>query len=182
MAAVDQPTFDELVERHGPLVFRVCRAVLRDEHLGSDASQETFVKLWRRLADGADPRHVGGWLRRVAVSTSLDLARRRRAREFATTLDPADEVGEVRDASACGPLERTSLAELERGLERAVRELPEGQRTVFLLRHEGGLPLCEIAAALDVALPTVKTQFARACLKLQRRLAPFDPDAEQDPR
>ena len=54
----------------------------------------------------------------------------------------------------------------------------EGQRTVFLLRHEGGLPLAEVAETLGVALPTVKTQFARACLKLQSRLRPYRPNGE----
>jgi DNA-directed RNA polymerase specialized sigma24 family protein len=57
--------------------------------------------------------------------------------------------------------------------ERALLELPDGQRTVFLLRHEGGLTLAEVADALGVAVPTAKTQFARACLKLQEKLAPF---------
>jgi len=75
MASVLPPTFDELVEQHAPWVFRVCRSILRNEHLGSDASQETFVKLWQRWSRGAVPEHLNSWLRRVAVSTSLDLAR-----------------------------------------------------------------------------------------------------------
>ena len=53
--------------------------------------------------------------------------------------------------------------------------LPEGQRTVFQLRHFGCLPLAEVAETLDLALPTVKTQFARACLRLQSALAPHRP-------
>jgi RNA polymerase sigma factor (sigma-70 family) len=68
--------------------------------------------------------------------------------------------------------------ELRGRFEAALAELPEGQRTVFLLRHDGGLALSEVAETLDVSLPTVKTQFARACLKLQAKLAAFAPDEE----
>ena len=55
------------------------------------------------------------------------------------------------------------------------------QRTVFVLRHSGGLRLREVAETLGLALPTVKTHFARACLKLQTTLAAFDEgSAEED--
>lgn len=171
-----QATFDELVDRHGAQVFRVCRSILRDDHLGSDASQETFVKLWQQLSLGALPDHVQGWLRRVAVSTSLDLVRKRQLRAVVA------EAAVPEATSSERPLEQASLAELERNLGHALTELSEGQRTVFLLRHEGGLALREIANLLGVALPTVKTQFARACLKLQSKLAPFDPDSSEEPR
>jgi len=176
MASTHQPTFDDLVERHAPQVFRVCRSILRDDHLGSDAAQETFVKLWRRLSLGALPEHAQGWLRSVAVSTSLDLVRRRR-------LQTVVEDTESREAPAAArPLEQVSLAELQHDLGLALHELSEGQRTVFLLRHEGGLALREVAEVLGVALPTVKTQFARACVKLQAKLARFDPDLKDGPR
>ena len=157
-------------------MFRVCRSILRDDHLGSDASQETFVKLWQQLSLGSLPEHVQGWLRRVAVSTSLDLVRKRRLRAVAS------DAASAADVSAERPIESASLAELERNLGRALTELSEGQRTVFLLRHEGGLALREIADLLGVALPTVKTQFARACLKLQTKLARFDPDRPEETR
>ena len=52
---------------------------------------------------------------------------------------------------------------------------------MFLLRHQGGLPLSEVARALGLGLPTVKTQFARACLKLQAGLRAFHPDAGSAP-
>jgi RNA polymerase sigma factor (sigma-70 family) len=81
-------------------------------------------------------------------------------------------------ADATAPESEARAAELARRFERALSELSEGQRTVFLLRHSGDLTLSEVAETLDVALPTVKTQFARACLKLQEKLATYRPDRE----
>lgn len=163
--------FENIVAENQGEVLRLCRSILRDEHLGADAAQETFTRLWRRLVEGRGPESSVAWLRRVAVSTSLDVARARRASARETALDES-----IPDARAPG---RDAVeAELSRRFESALAELPEGQRTVFLLRHEGGLPLAEVAATLGVAVPTVKTQFARACLKLQEKLAPFRPDQE----
>jgi len=57
--------FERLVAEHERDVLRVCRSVLRDEHLGRDAAQETFVRLWRALAGGRTPERVAAWLRRA---------------------------------------------------------------------------------------------------------------------
>jgi len=77
--------------------------------------------------------------------------------------------------------ERVAQAELAESFERALERLSDGQRTVFLLRHAGGLRLAEVAETLDVSLSTVKTQFARACLKLQDALRPFEPRPDDEP-
>lgn len=165
--------FDELVARNERGVLRLCRAVLRDEHLGADAAQEAFARLWRRLVarDAPALERPEAWLRSAALGAALDLARRREVRTR-QEVEPAAEPA----APAPTPLARAGERELRERLERALEDLSEGQRTVFLLRHEGGLSLREVAELLGLALPTVKTQFARACLRLQARLAPWRRD------
>lgn len=166
--------FEGTVAEHESTVLRVCRSILRDDHLGADAAQETFLRLWRRLCEDRAPTAQGAWLRRVAVSTSLDVARHRRVRDDAmVTRLRETEPHDVVDLNR--PVDQARRNELDRHLEAAVRRLPEGQRTVFQLRHFGCLPLAEVAETLDLALPTVKTQFARACLRLQSALAPHRP-------
>jgi RNA polymerase sigma-70 factor, ECF subfamily len=168
-----RPPFETLVAEHGPSVSLVCRSILHSDDLARDAAQETFVRLWGRWRSGAMPDEPRAWLSRVAVTTSLDLARRREVRSRA---ESERRVEPDSASSEPSPLSRAAAAELDSELERALVELPEGQRTIFVLRHRGGLPLREIAEALGLALPTVKTQFARACLRLQARLARFGRD------
>jgi len=163
--------YERVVAEHGAAVRRVCGAILRDDALGADAAQEALLRLWRRWCAGDPPDHPGGWLRRVAVSAALDQARRTRAHDAAR----AGAAAETGERTADGPERELAASELERAFRDALERLPEGQRTVFVLRHDGGLRLREVADLLHVALPTVKTQFARACLKLQAALAPFDP-------
>lgn len=159
--------FDALVAQHHHEVLRVCRAILRDDHLSADAAQETFLRLWTRTTRGTAPELAHAWLRKVAVTTSLDLLRRRERHVVDSDVEPM------------APTAATTDAELLARFGRALEELSEGQRTIFLLRHDGELTLSEIAAALDVALPTVKTQFARACVKLQQKLAHYRPSEER---
>ncbi len=161
--------FEHLVAENERGILRLCRAVLRDEHLGADAAQEAFVRLWRRLEQGDAEvlERPAAWLRRVALSAALDLARRREVRAGDV---PAGAARHESGACDPSPLAGAALSELRLRLSAAVDELPEGQRSVFLLRHDGGLALREVAQLLGLALPTVKTQFARACLRLQARL------------
>jgi len=176
---MDTATFDRIVAEYGTPVLRVCRSILRDEHLGADAAQETFVRLWRHASGGRPPRAPGAWLRKAAVSAALDLSRRRASRERATrqVLDAT----RVEDLTASrGPEDEASWRELRRRFDAGLTRLPEGQRTVFLLRHEGGLGLREVADLLGVSLETVKTQFARACVRLQAVLGSLAREATED--
>lgn len=164
--------FEALVERHEATVLRITRAVLRDEHLAFDAGQEALLRLWKRMAAGGaeELREPAAWLRRAALSSALDLARRRDARggerSAADAAEPLDR--------AAAPAADAALAELRAELEACVQALPEGQRTVFRLKHEGGLSLSEVAATLGVSLSTAKTHFARAAVRLQTQLSAHD--------
>lgn len=174
-APVNRPLeFDRLVAEHEDLVFRICRSILRDDHLGADAAQETFLRLWRRWRIGTRPHQPEAWLKKAAATSALDLVRRRRLRARDSSGEPLGEA-----VAPQSPVPSTADArDLARRLDAALAQLPDGQRTVFLLRHHGGLTLREVAETLGLALPTVKTQFARACLRLQSLLSAFRPGSE----
>ena len=74
--------FEALVERHGPMVFRVCRGVLRDEHAAEDAFQATFLVLAKKARSLWVKESLASWLHgvahRVASRARSDAARRRR--------------------------------------------------------------------------------------------------------
>ncbi len=167
MNAVSSSEFEALVAHHRREVFALCRSVLRDEHLGADAAQEAFVRLWKRMQSQGQPEELRGWLRRAALSSAIDELRRKPRAELVEELpEPALE-------------EPHGDTELRTRFERALAELPEGQRAIFLLRHEAGLTLVEIASTLSISRETVRTQFARAALKLQSKLSAYRPDKDE---
>ena len=69
-----EAAFAILVERHGPMVIRTCRSVLRDEHAVEDAFQATFLVLVRRGSFALGARLLGPWLFQVAVRVSASAA------------------------------------------------------------------------------------------------------------
>jgi RNA polymerase sigma-70 factor (ECF subfamily) len=167
-------SFRAALDAHGPRVLLICRKILGDVHLGDDAAQEAFLRLWRALLRDEGPRAPGGWLSRAAASASIDALRRRRLLPRSATDAGVDDAPGALDPPAPrsdAPESAATSAELAARLERAVASLSPAQRTTFVLRHETGLPLAEIASLLGVGLPTAKTHFARAVLRVRAAVA-----------
>ena len=158
------PAFAALVDRHGPMVFRVCRSILRDEHDAQDAFQATFLVLVRRARAVRRQESVGSWLHgvalRVATHARAELARRRRhercAGERAATLD--------RSAEETLSPESAAIVHEELG------RLPERYRAAVVLCYLEG-QTCEAAAhRLGWPVGTVKSRMARGRERLRGRL------------
>jgi RNA polymerase sigma factor (sigma-70 family) len=154
--------FSALVERHGPMVLRVCRAALRDEHEARDAFQETFLVLVRRTGSVRVGDSLGPWLygvaRRVA-SRARSAAERRRRHERA-----AAESVPPRPAGAGGD------GDLERSLHEEIGRLPERCRAPVVLCLLEGLTHEQAARHLGWPVGTVKSRLAHGRERLRGRL------------
>lgn len=157
----DERAFATLLKRHGPLVFGVCRRVLRDRHAAEDAFQATFLLLVRKAASLRQPELLGNWLHGVAYRTALKA--RSRANRFA-----ADAlVGDIPAPAADDALWR----DLRPVLDRAIDELPAKYRVPFVLCHLQGLTHRQAAQHLGCPEGTVATRLSRARQRLRTRLA-----------
>ncbi|MGY6499809.1 MAG: RNA polymerase sigma factor [Acidimicrobiales bacterium] len=146
--------FDECFRLHYP-------RLVRSLALGSDdadaAVQEAFVQAhlrWRMVSQLEDPV---GWVRRVAIRRILNQHRGRRRRDRAVERLGADQHGEGPDPAD----------DRHADLVAAIRTLPARQRLALVLHHLDGLPVREVAAAMDTSEGTVKSQLhdARANLR-----------------
>src|SRR5437899_91758 len=104
LACGDEAVFEALVRRHGPMVYRVCRRVLRHSEDAEDAFQATFLLLARKLSTVRNRDSLASWLHgaahRIALNASRRAATRRRRESEAAAAGtfPPDDVawGELR--------------------------------------------------------------------------------------
>mgnify|MGYP001019980245 CR=1 FL=1 len=163
----DGPGFEALVLRHGPMVLRVCRDLLGDEHEAEDAFQATFLVLVRKGRSVRGDGSLGPWLHgvacRVAQQARVAAARRRR-REGGQVSDlerPAQEM------SVEGRfIQGEEWAELHRELS----QLPEVFRSPLVLFHLQGLSHEEVALRLGCPIGTVRSRLVRGRERLRERL------------
>jgi HlyD family secretion protein len=157
--------FEVLVLRHGPMVLRVCRNLLREEAGAADAFQATFLVLVRRRETIRRLESVGGWLYgvacRVAARARVDAARRLKAehRSALRVVEAADFAEDEPMASDFGPV-----------VQEEVRRLPQKYRAVVVLCYWQSQTHEQAAAQLGCPLGTVRSRLARARKLLHRRL------------
>lgn len=149
-----QPDVEALYREHERFLVSVSWRILRSAEDAREVCQEAFARLLSCLREGAEIRNPPAWLCRTAVNLSIERVRRR-----------PPPVPPVKAVAADGADDRELL-------DAAVQELPERQRVVFLLRHEQGMPLVEIAQTLGVAPSTAGVHLTRALRALRDRLAP----------
>lgn len=169
--------FEVLMRRYNRRLFRVARAIVRDDAEAEDIMQETYVRAYAALAQFEGRATWATWLTRIAVNEAL--ARVRRRGRFVG--HPAIDVGEddmeseqaargVSGGRSIGPEETTSVRELSGFVERAVDDLPDSYRVVFMLREVEELSTSETAACLDISDELVKVRLHRARGELRRLL------------
>jgi RNA polymerase sigma-70 factor (ECF subfamily) len=154
-----------LYDAHVDRVFRLVYRMAGDLDRAQDYTQETFIRAFDRLREFRGEAALSTWLGSIAISITLNGLRKvRRAREREVNLD---------DVVALGRVGRDAEPDLKERLTRAIDDLPEGYRTVFVMHDVEGYTHEEIASSLGVHTGTSKAQLFRARARLREALADF---------
>jgi RNA polymerase sigma-70 factor (ECF subfamily) len=160
--------FQAIMRNNNRRLYRVARAVLGDDAEAEDVVQEAYLKAFQNLASFRGESSLTTWLTRIAVNEALGRRRRRRPTVDLCNLDVIDEQGEARvlispnTAVGANPENDASRVQVRRLLERAIDELPEIFRTVFVMREVEQMSVEETASQLNILPETVKTRLHRA--------------------
>lgn len=160
-ASGERDAFAALASSRLDRLYATAVLMLRDRPRAEDAVQEALVRAWRDLPALRDPGRFDAWLRRLLVRACYDEARRNRRHRANVTLLPHH-----------GPTTPDSSAELaERDeIDGALGRLSPEQRAIVVHHYFLGLPLLQIADALDIPLGTAKSRLHRARLALRDSL------------
>ena len=158
-------TFIEgLFARHRGEIYAYLVRMLRDPELAADLTQDAFIRAYRAYADLDDLAKARAWLYQIAHRVALDEIRRRKIIRFVPWS------GESRGAAPSA--ERVVLdTRLTGDLERALRRIPERQRSALLLAEVHEMTGLELAAALGTSHVAARALLTRARESLRRALA-----------
>jgi RNA polymerase sigma-70 factor, ECF subfamily len=172
--AGDRQAFRAIMTRCNQRLFRIARAVVRDEAEAEDVLQEAYTRAFAAIATFRGDSGVATWLTRIVLNEAHGRLRRRKATVDLDELDVAQAGAQVLSfpgsARSEDPEADAARAQIRRILERAVDDLPEPFRLVFVLREVEELSVEETAAHLNLKAETVKTRLHRARRRLREAL------------
>ncbi|MEW5900912.1 MAG: RNA polymerase sigma factor [Acidobacteriota bacterium] len=171
----EKAAFRELVEAHKKKVYFLALDMVGQHADAEDVSQEVFLKVFRSFRTFKRGSKLSSWLYRVTYNACLDHLRRKsmapRPVEDVTLELLQEGSASLPAPSSKDPMMRTEKELLRQQVERALQVVSAQERAVFTLRHYEGLPLNDIAQALDLSVGSVKSYLHRAVKKIQRELA-----------
>jgi RNA polymerase sigma factor (sigma-70 family) len=172
--AGDRGAFRAIMTRCNQRLFRVARAVVRDEAEAEDVLQEAYLRAFAAIAGFRGEAGIATWLTRIVLNEAHGRLRRRKPTVDLDQVEAAQESAQVLNfpgmARSDDPEADAARAQIRRLLERAVDDLPEPFRLVFILREVEDLSVEETASHLNLKVETVKTRLHRARRRLREAL------------
>jgi RNA polymerase sigma factor (sigma-70 family) len=157
-----EDAFRALIQRHGPMVLRVCRRRLDDTHAAEDSFQTTFLTLTRRAKSIRNSESLAGWLfrtaQRIAQKSRAAANRRRKSEGRAAVRTPADASSEL------------TARELLDVMDTELARLPERDRLPLLLVYWQGRSYAQAARELSLTLSALHGRLERGRQRLADRL------------
>lgn len=173
----DFSAFQQLIARLQPRVFGLTLRILRQVQDAEDATQQTFLSLIEHIAEFREESSVATWVLRIATNHALKILRKKRTVQFVSISDITsdDNYNDIPHPEFIAPWSQTAdeivqQAEVQTELERALMDLDDKYRLVFVLRDIEGLSVRDTAETLNLTESTVKVRLLRARLALRERL------------
>jgi RNA polymerase sigma-70 factor (ECF subfamily) len=162
--------YEIIMRRYNQRLYRAARAILRDDAEAEDVLQDAYVRAYQHLGQFAGRAKFSTWLTRIAVHEALArVAKRRRVEE----IDAKDKDGlgvQMLESKMPDPESQAARSEVSRLLEEAILALPDGYRSVLMLRDVEEMSTSEAADALDMTEENVKVRLHRARALLRKEL------------
>ena len=170
VGAGEPALFEVVMRRYNPRLFRLARAIVRNDDEAEDVLQQAYVNAFSNLHQFAGDARFATWLIRIATNEALARLRRRgRWLAIEPTADGEPGVEAIRAVDP-SPEQQAFAGELRRALEASLDALPPLYVSVFVLREVEGLSTSDVAECLQVSEDVVKTRLRRARALLRHEL------------
>jgi RNA polymerase sigma factor (sigma-70 family) len=158
-----QRFFQQIIEQHRGILFKVARTYCPNDDDRQDLIQEIMIQIWRSLDRYDDTYKLSTWLYRISLNVAISLYRKNsvRVRTYAPLTEQTVQI------SANDPSDNERQL---KQLERFISELKEIDKALMLLYLEGKSH-AEIADVLGITVSNVGTKIGRIKLQLRKRFS-----------
>lgn len=162
----DEAAIRVIMQHNNRRLFRAARGILRNDSEAEDVVQETYVRAFTHLDSFRGDSSLATWLTRIAMNEALGRLRRERPQVELTSLKPGVLEAQIiqfpQSLNPGDPEKSMAQREIQHVVERAIDDLPEAFRIVFITRVVEGMTVEETAELLGLKPETVKTRLHRA--------------------
>ncbi len=155
---------DQLYKKFSGLIFGICLRYTKNRMEAQDVTQDVFVKIYNNIHTYHHDGSFEGWLRRIAVNTSITNYRKNQKHAYQEDIN---DILRVKDE----PVAVNELDYTAEEMMSCIQKLPHGYKTVFSMYVIEGFMHKEISEMLGIDINTSKSQLSRAKTHLQRELA-----------
>ena len=173
----DRGAFEIVMRRYNAKLFRVARAILKNDADAEDALQEAYLAAFKAMDRFEGTARLSTWLTRIVINQALGRLRARKRDEVVVGFAardrlPSEMPDKFEDPAAPESPERATLqAQWRELLEQKIDALPLIFRTVFILREIEDMTVEETAGCLSIPAATVRSRLHRARAQLRESLA-----------
>lgn len=161
----DTAAFEELVTAHEARIYSLCLRMTGNREDAYDLTQESFLKIWRKLDSFNQDASFGTWAYRLASNTCIDFLRKEKKHQDVPLFSEDDDGEETQlllPDLRYDPEAIVQQRDLRASLEAALESLEPQYRQILTLRELCGLSYSEIGSQLQLKEGTVKSRLARA--------------------
>lgn len=174
--AGNEEAFRVLFDTFRQRVFNTCNSIIHNATDSDDLVQEVFVEIYRSSAKFRGDSRLSTWIYRIAFNKSLNHMRQLNRRKWYQSIENLAGLNLKQTIHTPGMKQPDAELEEKQKSERlhaAIDDLPENQRTAFLLNKYEDLSYMEIAEVMNTSHSAVESLIHRAKTNLQKKLYSF---------
>jgi RNA polymerase sigma-70 factor (ECF subfamily) len=168
----DHNSIEELIQRHKSKVFTYISIYIREQSLAEDIVQETFLKVIHSLRNGKykDNGKFLSWVMRIAHNLIIDHFRKEKQMKLLSNDDYESDIFNTRKLSSENVEESMVKDQIMSDVRSLLKDLPDDQREVVMLRHYAGLSFKEIAEQTNVSINTALGRMRYALINMRKAI------------
>jgi len=155
--------FNLIVQKYKERIYWHIRKIVILHDDADDVMQNTFIKVWKGLADFREESQLYTWIYRIATNEALTHLKQKRTKFFIPIIDVEKTLSETIDTDTW-----FSGDELQKKLQKAILTLPEKQRIVFNLKYFEEMKYDEMAEVLGTSVGALKASYHHAVKKIEK--------------